>query len=63
MDKLYEMELHESVGLKGKEFIDIRRVPGGWIYTNYMESQGNTYNLSSCFVPFDNEFRKGDTNE
>ena len=54
---IYKLKLHEEVQI-GADFI--RRVPGGWIYTEYTESLvGTGYTcVSKCFVPFDNEFQK-----
>ncbi len=52
--ELYNMGLHDELEiLKGMSVI---RVPGGWIYRNYMEQVGGTWQASSVFVPFDNEY-------
>jgi len=56
-DKLYEIGLNEVIALAGPDDIQIRRVPGGWIYTTYVENGTGGCNVSSCFVPFNNEFQ------
>jgi hypothetical protein len=49
---VYEIELHEEVEIASSFYC--RRVPGGWIYSDYsMTDQGN-----AVFVPFDNEFQR-----
>ncbi len=54
-DKLYNMDLHDELEIwKGMYVI---RVPGGWIYRNDMEQAGGTWQDSSVFVPFDNEYQ------
>ncbi len=49
MKELYDMKLHDL--MKPYPWIDVTRVPGGWIYTT-------TFNeaTSQCFVPFNREF-------
>lgn len=48
-EKIYEMKLHEEI--EAAPMVDVRRVPGGWVYLFYSE-----HHLSPVFVPFDNEF-------
>ena len=49
-EKVYELKLHEEIEVT--EMVDVRRVPGGWIYLFYSGDD----NLSPVFVPFNNEF-------
>ena len=58
MNKVYDMELHEKLNpeIKGS-YVDIIRVPGGWIYyTQFMKADGGCV-VSSVFVPFNDEFK------
>lgn len=54
---LYNMEEGEIIQIRGAMLYEILRVPGGWVYTSYDDNGANGYNLSSCFVPFHDEFR------
>lgn len=54
IEPLYEMELNSKHHFDDYEIL---RVPGGWIYTRFSENGTGGYNMSSCFVPFDNEFQ------
>ncbi len=59
MNKLYELKLHETLSLEDRSLI--RRVPGGWIYIEFVESivaAGEGHFLSPVFVPFNNEFKQ-----
>ena len=56
MDELYEMKLHDVITPKGPEAISILRVPGGWVYSIFVETEGG-YDVSNTFVPYDNEFQ------
>lgn len=49
-DDLCSMKLHDILYSPGPERISILRVPGGWIYTSYMEAFSAA--MSSCFVPY-----------
>lgn len=52
---IYSMGLHETLTPTTKHgAIMILRVPGGWVYYNWVEESGTT----ASFVPFDNEFQK-----
>lgn len=53
MDSIYKMKLHETIHI-GDDY-EILRVPGGWIYNRFSGS-----GLSSCFVPFHDEFMASD---
>lgn len=53
MNKLYKMGLHDILYQSDYEIL---RIPGGWVYTRFSESGAGGSNLSSVFVPFDNEF-------
>jgi len=57
MNKLYTMVLHETVTPKSDNFIQITRVPGGWIYTFYNHDGSS---ISSCFVEYHNEYQTDD---
>ena len=58
MDKLYEIGLHEAISPNEGGNFQVLRVPGGWVYTFYSENGAGGYYVSSCFVPFNNEFQK-----
>lgn len=49
---IYDLELNENIVVNGHT---VHRVPGGWVYTRE-EPQVNI--LSTCFVPYSNEFRE-----
>jgi len=50
---LYKMKFHEILNIT--KWINVTRVPGGWIYSfNYPTDEGTDYGV---FVPFDNEFQ------
>lgn len=52
---IYDLELNET--LVSCDYI-IRRVPGGWVYTEYDGANSqNICIMSSVFVPFHNEFQ------
>jgi len=57
MDReIYNMGLHDTLELTGPENIQMLRVPGGWIYSIYVENGTGGYDMSSCFVPRNNEY-------
>ena len=47
MNKLLNMDLHEIIHPSTAHPVSIMRVPNGWIYTQYHETE-----VSSVFVPF-----------
>ena len=51
---IYALDLH--VQIEVVDALHVRRVPGGWIYTEYDKDGEDTY-ISSVFVPFNNEFK------
>ena len=51
---LYDMKLHARIDLSNT--LDVIRVPGGWIYRTSIENGTGGYDLSTCFVPYDNGF-------
>lgn len=57
MINFQRMELHEEAetGVSG---VRIMRVPGGWIYSQLVETGTGGYSLSSCFVPYSCEFTR-----
>lgn len=56
---LYKMKLHERITLS--RYLDVIRVPGGWIYESWTYEStlyGNkTSSASSVFVPYNKEFQ------
>ena len=55
---IYALELHETKEVSdGSLFVQVLRVPGGWIYHAFDKSHNI---LSSLFVPFNNEFQSSD---
>ena len=63
MKDIYTLKLNEYTRMDTSEdsFITILRVPGGWIFTEHMESfpvnkESAVMNLSSVFVPYNEEF-------
>ena len=55
---IYDLKLHESISLNSNH-LEIKRVAGGWLYIESYEYQDNMA-LTSCFIPFDNEFQKSE---
>lgn len=55
---LYSLPLNKALGLPHAP-TTVLRVPGGWVYTNFTDDGSN---LSSCFVPFSNEFQTRNDN-
>ena len=53
---LYQMQMHEVLHTNSQEAYEIMRVAGGWIYTRFCENGTGGYDMSTCFVPFNNEF-------
>ena len=59
---IYDLELFETIEIKTNmesSGLMVRRVPGGWIFTewdNSINEQGVQNRLSSSFIPFNNEF-------
>ena len=52
---MYAMKMHDQIELWNG--LDILRVPGGWIYITSSENGTGGYDMSSCFVPYDNQFQ------
>jgi len=50
--ELYALGLFKEIKIGVGEYM--RRVPGGWLYTNYHDGTS-----ACCFIPFNNEFMKG----
>lgn len=65
MKNIYELELFEETFQEREKYspsaLSVRRVPGGWIFTDFQDSQeeGNVIQtrLSSVFVPYNDEFK------
>ena len=54
---IYKMKLHEVITQGSMtDLLEIRAVPGGWIYTT-RSNNPNGLSVSSCFVPFNDEFK------
>ena len=53
---IYDLKLHEHLTLS--QGFDVTRVPGGWLYQEWVDN-GDTTTLSSTFVPYHDEFRGG----
>ena len=53
MKTIYDLELHEFLIIldKGAYFVEVQRVPGGWVYSHVDETCREI-----VFVPFHNEF-------
>lgn len=64
MKDIYKLELfEETFGERephDSRVLSVRRVPGGWIFTELQDSQGDGNNvqqrLSAVFVPYSDEF-------
>jgi len=58
MKDIYDLIVGESVQISGLddmfEPLFLTRVPGGWLSERHCKNN----NISSCFIPFDNEFQK-----
>lgn len=50
---IYDMRLHETLSLS--RYLEVTRVPGGWVYELYDPCSEAT---TAVFVPFDNEFQE-----
>jgi len=65
MKNIYNLELFEETfqdrDQYGSRVLSVRRVPGGWIFTEFEESIGEENDcqkrLSSVFVPYNEEFK------
>jgi len=51
---IYGMKLNQTEQVD--KDVWVRRVPGGWLYETCVETGTGGYSLSTCFVPYDNEF-------
>ncbi len=57
MRNIYRLKLHEPAEIKtGPSTYYVIRVPGGWIYEHPRLDSGQ---MTSTFVPFNNEFQSG----
>ena len=65
MKNIYDLKLFEETFQDREQydtrFLSVRRVPGGWLFTEFEESigEGNDCQkrLSSVFVPYNEEFK------
>lgn len=53
---IYTLQLHEATFIRDC-YMSVTRVPGGWIYTKYVNREGCPKAKGSAFVPFNNEFQ------
>lgn len=57
---IFKMKLHECCQISQE--LDVLRVPGGWVYREYVEVIGDRYDFmklaSSTFVPLSIEFKE-----
>ena len=55
-DEIYNLDIHETavISTDDEGYINVIRVPGGWIYTEYFGEVGETMSCSvtSTFVPW-----------
>lgn len=56
LDPIYKMDLHDVLTMS-QHATQIMRVPGGWIYMSHSENGAGGYDMTSCFVAFNNEFQ------
>lgn len=58
MKNIFQLALNEEISIDKSEFknTNVRRVPGGWVYTTEIisadDNDNYTSSLSSTFVPF-----------
>ncbi|WP_417364266.1 hypothetical protein [Galbibacter sp.] len=58
MKNIYQLALNEEISIEKSEFknTNVRRVPGGWLYTteiiNADDNDNYTSALTSSFIPF-----------
>lgn len=50
----WNMKLHEEAEID--DYWTILRVPGGWIYSGFMDDPDGGISTTSVFVPFSHEF-------
>jgi hypothetical protein len=53
---VYDLKLHESINFETVR--TVLRVPGGWIYELGIDNGEAGWEISTTFVPFDNEFQR-----
>lgn len=59
MKDLYKMKLHDVITVaRARGELKVVRVPGGWVYETYTDSVKYTYQVTSVFVPYHNEFEE-----
>ena len=65
MKDIYALKLMESVTVENdlESCTTVQRVPGGWIFTQSTESHSDgsndrSTNISSVFVPYNDEFKE-----
>lgn len=56
-NELYNMDLMDILHISTVEPYEILRVPGGWVFTRFCNNGISENVISTCFVPFDNEFQ------
>jgi len=56
-DAIYKLEMHETylIAADSNTFLEMRRVPGGWLYTETYTphlQEGASCSITSTFVPW-----------
>jgi hypothetical protein len=52
---VYDLDIHDEMQVTDDTWAT--RVPGGWLYQTLRDNQIGGFDMTSCFVPFDNEFQ------
>lgn len=66
LDRLYSLGLHQSLRnysySNKKDYIEVLRVPGGWLYTIsksvWRINSGTSERITTTFVPWNEEYLK-----
>lgn len=58
---IHNLKLHESLNLAGG-WLNITRVPGGWVYMHVLDCGEAGVRPTSVFVPLNKEFEEQDPN-
>lgn len=55
--RIYSMDLFDSINITADQVFT--RVPGGWVNVYKYKKEKEGWNITSTFVPFNNEFSIG----
>jgi len=55
---IYDLALHDEI--QADDLLYVRRVPNGWIYSEYHDVEAGKI-VTSVFVPYSDEFNSADT--